>query len=156
MYKGLLQIHVHHTHKLWYQMWGWSGWGTLRRCLNVPQNCLKVPQWCLKVTPNCLKVPPLFQALQHLALANSRLMQQIYVVFKFWFHVDPRCLQVPNMVSQGTPVGVSRCSSTRYIETYFWKYVLLKNESLHNSENCHLLLKYTPPDNVWVVKMFYF
>ena len=58
MYNGLLQIHP--THKLWYQMCGQSGWGTLRRCLNVPQNCLNVPQVCLKVPRKCLKVPPLF------------------------------------------------------------------------------------------------
>ena len=57
-YNGLLQIHP--THKLWYQMWGQPGLGTLRRCLNVHQNCLKVPQVCLRVPRKCLKVPPLF------------------------------------------------------------------------------------------------
>ena len=62
------------------------------------------------------------------------------------------------MVSQGTPGGVSRCPSTGYIETFFKKYVLLKNERLHISENVHLLLQYTPLDalSICVVKMFYF
>ena len=62
------------------------------------------------------------------------------------------------MVSQGTPGGVSRCPSTGYIETFFWKSVLLKNVKLHISENFHLSLKYTPLDavSIYVVKMFYF
>ena len=62
------------------------------------------------------------------------------------------------MVSQGTPGGVSRCPSTGYIVTFFRKYVLLKNERLHISENFHHLLKYTPLDavSICVVKMFYF
>ena len=49
------------------------------------------------------------------------------------------------MVPQGTPGGVS---STGYNETFFGKYVLLKNGSLHISENCHLLFEYTPLDTV--------
>ena len=62
------------------------------------------------------------------------------------------------MVPQDTPGGVSRCPSTGYIETFFGKYVLLKNKRLHISENFHFLFKYTPLDDVTicVVKMFSF
>ena len=62
------------------------------------------------------------------------------------------------MASQGTPGGVSRCPSTGYIETFFFKCVLLKNARLHISENFHLVLKYTPLDavSICVVKMFDF
>ena len=52
------------------------------------------------------------------------------------------------MVSQGTSGGVSRCPSTGYIETFFGKYVLLKNKRLHITENFHLFLKYAPLDAV--------
>ena len=62
------------------------------------------------------------------------------------------------MASQGTPGGVSRCLSMGYIETFFQKYVLLKEENLHIFENFNILFKYTQLDTVsiCVVKMFYF
>ena len=76
MYNGLLQIHP--THKLWYQMWARSvRVGTLRRCLNVPQNCLKVPQVCLKVPRKCLKVPPLFSGTYFTATYNVIQLQAL-------------------------------------------------------------------------------
>ena len=46
------------------------------------------------------------------------------------------------MVSQGIPGGVSRYPNTGYIKTFLKKSVLLKNDRLHISEDCHLLLRY--------------
>ena len=144
MYIGLLKIHP--THKLWYQMWDQSGWGTLRRCLNVPQNCLKVPKVCLKVPRKCLKVPPLFSGTatssisQLQALATGRPICSILIVNlgKSTLSSGNKygvSLKVPHVVSQG---------ARGYIETFFLKHVLSKNEILHISENFHLLFKYTP------------
>ena len=124
---------------------------TLSQCApKLSQGAPSLSQSAPKVSQGA---PTFFQAyilLQHLTLANRRLQLQVYVVFKSCFKLDPRCFQVPNLASQDTPCGVSRCPSTGYIETLFSKSVLLKNVRLHISENFHLLLKYTPLDAVSV------
>ena len=145
MYNGWVQIHP--THKLWYQMWGQSPWDAVSMCPKTVSRCPKSVSKCpesVSRRPHFFQAHILLQQLQALATGICSI-QIVLLVRPTW------CLKVP-------PCGVSRCPSTGYIETLFWKSVLLKYVRLHISENFHLLLKYTPLDavSVCVVKIFYF
>ena len=94
-------------------------WVTSRRCLNVPQNCLKVPQVCLKVPQNCLKVPPLFSAAATSSISQLQALPTALCSIQILILCRSTLSSCANMVSQGTPGGVSRCPSTGYIKTYF-------------------------------------